>query len=198
MGIDRIAPRAVFLDRDGVLNRNVLNSASGAFESPLVPEDVQIHPGAIEALLSLQRAGYLLILVSNQPNHAKGKASLATLDAIHCKVMEALAFSGVSLTATHYCLHHPQGIVPDYCGPCECRKPSPFFLLEDAKRFGIDLKRSWMIGDRDADVVCGQAAGIRTIRVLEDHPATRSPLEARADFETADLSSAAAIILTAD
>ena len=196
MGIDQVARRAVFLDRDGVLNRNVFHPESGAFESPLVPEDVQILPGVIESLLKLQTADYLLILVSNQPSYAKGKVSLATLDAIHCKVMESLESSGVTLAAMHYCLHHPQGIVPGYSGPCECRKPSPYFLLEDAKRYGLDLKGSWMVGDRNADIACGQAAGVRTIRVREDHPATRDPLDLHAEFEADDLASAAAIILT--
>jgi D-glycero-D-manno-heptose 1,7-bisphosphate phosphatase len=193
MGIDPVGPRAVFLDRDGVLNRNVFNPELGAFESPLTPEAVEILPGVPAALLALQRSGYLLIVISNQPNVAKGKATLAILDAIHGRVMQSLA--GVTFTAVRYCLHHPQGIVPEYSGPCDCRKPSPYFLVEDAKRFGIDLAGSWMIGDRNVDILCGKAAGVRTIRVQEDHPATRYPSDARADFEASGLPAAAAIIL---
>lgn len=204
MGIDQIAslggtkPSAIFLDRDGVINRNVFNPESNAYESPLTPEQVQIHMGVVDALLSLQRAGFLLIVVSNQPNYAKGKTTLATLEAIHRRIMEQLEPAGIHFTAVHYCLHHPQGIITEYSGPCDCRKPSPYFLLEDEKKFAIDLKRSWMVGDRDADVRCGQAAGVRTIRVQEDYPATRDPNDAPADYEAADLATAAAIILQAE
>ncbi len=192
MGINQIGKRAIFLDRDGVLNRNIFNPQSQAFESPLNPADVEILPGVVNALLELQRAGYLLILVSNQPNYAKGKASLETLEAIHNRVVAPLEAAGISLTAVHYCMHHPLGIVPEYSGSCVCRKPSPYFLLEDAGTYSLDLTRCWMVGDRDTDIACGRAAGTQTIRIRGNDVRDLGP---GPDFEAEDLHSAATIIL---
>jgi D-glycero-D-manno-heptose 1,7-bisphosphate phosphatase len=150
--------RAVFLDRDGVLNRNIYYPDTHAWESPRTPGAVRLTPGIAPALASLKAAGYLLIVVSNQPNAAKGKCSREALDLVHAQVVSLLASEAIALDAHYLCLHHP-----DHTGPCECRKPSPFFLLEAAATYGIDLDQSWMIGDRATDVACGRAAGTRTI-----------------------------------
>jgi D-glycero-D-manno-heptose 1,7-bisphosphate phosphatase len=119
---------------------------------------VQLTDGIADALHRLRAAGYLLILVSNQPNAAKGKCTGEELDRVHAKVTELLRAEGISLDSHYLCFHHP-----DYTGPCHCRKPSPHFLFEAAARFGIDLKQSWMIGDRASDIACGRAAGTATI-----------------------------------
>ena len=150
--------RAVFLDRDGVLNRNIFYADTGAWESPRTVEAVALTGGIVPALESLRAAGYLLIVVSNQPNAAKGKCSREALDQVHAQVVALLGAEGIALDAHYLCFHHP-----DHTGPCECRKPSPFFLCEAAAKFNIDLKQSWMIGDRASDIACGQAAGTRTI-----------------------------------
>src|SRR5579862_2948778 len=99
--------RAVFLDRDGVLNRNVWNSETSAYESPLTAEQFELLPKVIPALQLLNDSGYLLFVVSNQPNYAKSKASMETLDAIHCRLETALAQAGIAMTAYYYCFHHP-------------------------------------------------------------------------------------------
>jgi D-glycero-D-manno-heptose 1,7-bisphosphate phosphatase len=119
--------------------------------------------GVREALQRLQRAGYLLFLVSNQPNYAKGKSSLAELDAIDAELRRLLADMCVEFAAFYYCLHHHDGDVAGYSGPCACRKPSPYFLLRAAREFGVDLAHSWMVGDRTTDILCGLIAGARTI-----------------------------------
>lgn len=150
--------RAVFLDRDGVLNRNVFYADTRAWESPRDADAVELTGGLANALHSLRVAGYLLIVVSNQPNAAKGKCSREALDQTHSRLVALLAAEGVPLDAHFICFHHP-----DYTGPCACRKPEPFFLLQAAARYGIDLSQSWMIGDRAGDVACGRAAGTRTI-----------------------------------
>ena len=166
MGADeRRGRRAVFLDRDGVINRNVLNPATGEYESPLTVAEFALIPGAREALLRLQEAGFLLFLVSNQPNYAKGKSSLAELDAIDAALRRELAAIGVEFAAFYYCLHHPEGVVAGYSGACICRKPSPYFLLKAIREFGLDAAESWMVGDRTTDVLCGRAAGVRTIYI---------------------------------
>ena len=161
---------AVFLDRDGVLNKNVFYPDTGEYESPRTPEDFELHRGAIEALTLLIKAQYRLFLVSNQPNFAKGKSTLDELRMTHEKLERALAASNISFDAFYYCYHHPDSRKPGFGGPCECRKPSPYFLRKAEREYGIDLEQSWMIGDRVSDIACGASAGVRTIRILPDYP----------------------------
>lgn len=196
MGIDQVASTAaVFLDRDGVLNRNVLNPATGEYESPGVPEDFQLAPNVLPALKELESAGFRLFLISNQPNYAKGKNSLEELAAVHQCLVSELDKAGIHFSAFYYCYHHPKGVVPEYSGPCDCRKPSPYFLLKARDEFGISLEESWIVGDRVTDIECGAAAGVRTIRVQEDHPAERAASELQADFEAQDLADAVRVII---
>ena len=170
MGIDKVGGRrAVFLDRDGVLNRNVLNPATGEYESPGSPEQFELVEGVFPALRRLQDAGYLLLLVSNQPNFAKGKNSLQELHAVQALLAAGLTKAGIHFTEFYYCFHHPKGIVQSHSGPCDCRKPSTYFLLQAEAAFGISLRDSWMVGDRPTDIECGQNAGVRTVRVRRLH-----------------------------
>ncbi len=197
MGIGDVR-RAVFLDRDGVINRNILNCDTGEYESPHRPEDLHIVPGALEAMAALQAAGFGLFLVSNQPSFAKGKTSLEAIKAIHNRLENHLSGAGIVFDAFYYCYHHPQGIVPGFSGACDCRKPSPFFLRKAAEDFNIDLGSSWMVGDRATDIACGKSAGARTIRIREDHVTRQEPHEPHepvAEFEAADLTKAVQIIL---
>jgi D-glycero-D-manno-heptose 1,7-bisphosphate phosphatase len=199
MGIGRLAraapSHAVFVDRDGVINRNIFNAETGAYESPHRPQDFHLAEGAVPALARLQAAGFRLFLVSNQPSYAKGKTTLAMLEAVHARLVEALNAAGVTFSAFYYCFHHPESELPGYGGPCSCRKPSPFFLFKARNEFGLDLAQSWMVGDRVTDVECGRAAGVHTIRVMEDHPATRRADEMPAEFEARDLAHAVDVIL---
>lgn len=190
--------RAVFLDRDGVINRNVFNPVTGRFEAPHDPRDLVLVPDVASALSQLRGAGFLLCVVSNQPDYALGKASLEMLAAIHKRMEAHMLRQGISFDAVYYCYHHPRGTTPGYSGRCECRKPSPYFLNQARERFGLDMARSWMVGDRATDTECGHAAGVRTIRVAADHPAPRADDETVADFEAADLSAAVQIILRED
>jgi len=161
---------AAFLDRDGVLNELVADPCSGEAESPLTVEDVRLIPGAAQAAAALARAGYALVCVSNQPAAAKGKVPVARLVAVHERVTELLAREGVTLAAWRLCLHHEQGIVPELSRTCTCRKPAPGMLLDAAAALGLDLSRSWMVGDTDSDIAAGRAAGCRTLLVR--HPAS--------------------------
>lgn len=184
--------RAVFLDRDGVINKNVYYAQTGEWEAPLSPDQFEITDGALDVLRELQSAGFLLFVVSNQPNFAKRKATMETLNAIHQQLVDALEKAGVRFSEFYYCYHHPEGVVPELALECECRKPSPLFLRHAAKEFGIDLSQSWIIGDRDTDVECGHAAGTRTIRIIDELGNSSE----RADYNTADLAAAAEIILS--
>lgn len=187
---------AVFLDRDGVINSNVYYPDSGRWEAPRRVVDLALRPEAPAAARALTEAGFMLFVVTNQPNAARGKATRAELDAVQAAAMAGLTIGGALLTEAFICPHHPEGVVPELSIRCACRKPSPFFLHEAARRHAVDLKASWMVGDRDTDIECGQAAGTRTIQIAPDHPGALHGA-ARPDFHAADLAEAAAIILAA-
>ena len=170
---------AVFLDREGVLNAGAPDPASGLLESPLALEQVRLLPNVGPPLRALAGAGWALVCVTNQPASAKGGASVAQLLAVHGRVLELLAGEGVRLDASRICLHHPEGSVAGLAGSCECRKPAPGMLVGAARDLGLDLARSWMIGDTDADVLAGRAAGCRT--VLIDYPGSAHKRSGRAD-----------------
>jgi len=190
--------RAVFLDRDGTINRNQYYPDSGEFEGPRSADDFELYPWAIPALTALKQAGYCLLIVSNQPNFAKGKSTLASLAEIQRKLHVELKHSDIDLLDCYYCYHHPKSQVPGY-SECDCRKPSPKFIFDAAKQYAIDLNRSWMVGDRSTDVECGNRAGLRTIRIEPDHPAAdpRSNWP-KADYYACDLLAASRIILNGE
>ena len=187
---------AVFLDRDGVLSEEVFFPATGRFEAPMVPEALALRPGAGAAVRRLAEAGFPLFLVSNQGAYARGHTTLAALWAVHRRFLELLAAEGAGFTDCFYAFGHPEGVVRHFSGVSLARKPSPYFLLVAGARHGLDLGRSWMVGDQATDVACGQAAGVRTILVDNPHSGDRT-LGARPDFRAADIAAAAALILAA-
>jgi D-glycero-D-manno-heptose 1,7-bisphosphate phosphatase len=155
--------RAVFFDRDGVLNRLILNPATDEFESPHRVEDLQITANLDGLLRPLQDAGYSLFLVSNQPSYAKGKTSMEALQEIHAALDRHLKAAGIVFREYYYCFHHPESRVAELLGPCSCRKPSPYFLEQAISAYHLDRSLSWMVGDQDSDVECGKAAGLKTV-----------------------------------
>lgn len=181
--------KAVFLDRDGVINANMFYADTGEIEAPRKADDFTILPGVLEAMKRLQAAGYLLFVVSNQPNQAKRKATAADHDAIQAKLATALGATGIRIGEFFYCFHHPKGVEPSLSGPCDCRKPSPYFLNQARDAHKLDMAQSWMVGDRDTDIQCGKAAGVRTISIAEDAQ------DMGADYAVASLAGASALIL---
>lgn len=193
------AGRAVFLDRDGVLNELVLNPATGDHESPYRPEDVRLTRGAAEAIGLLRTLGVPLVVVSNQPSAAKGTTDLASLAAVHDAVMRRLADAGAEVDEVRYCFHHPAGTDPELGRPCDCRKPAPGLILQAADALGLDdeaLGRSWLIGDSDVDVQAGRAAGLRTVLVDDPRSAHRRS-GAAADARAGNVLDAARIVVAA-
>ncbi len=186
---------AAFLDRDGVLNEGVPDPSSGALESPLRVEDVRLLPGVAAALRRLAAAGFALVCVSNQPAAAKGRATVAELLAVHERVLALLAREGARLDASYLCPHHPGGVVPALSGPCPCRKPAPGMLLDAADALGLELGASWMIGDTDADVGAGLAAGCRTVLLAYPGSAHKRLGGASPDLVAADLPGGVARLL---
>jgi len=192
--VSRARP-AIFLDRDGVLNELVRGAEDGQGESPLSVGDVRLIPGAAAAVAALRSAGYALVCVTNQPAAAKGQASVSTLQAIQRRVGELLAAEGAGLDAWRMCPHHPAGVVPELSGPCDCRKPAPGMLLEAAGEMGLDLSRSWLFGDTDADMLAGRAAGCRTVLVANPFSAHKRSQAADYDLLARDLADGVAQLL---
>jgi D-glycero-D-manno-heptose 1,7-bisphosphate phosphatase len=190
-----LSRRAAFLDRDGVLDALVPDPISGRSESPLRPEDVRLLPGAAPAARELADAGFALVGVSNQPAAAKGTIPLEQLLAVQQRVVELLRAESVSFDGFYLCTHHPDAVVEGLRGPCDCRKPAPGMLLRAAAELGLDLAASWMIGDTDADVGAGRAAGCRTALVENPSSAHKRGGDAPADVTTADLAEAVAEIV---
>jgi D,D-heptose 1,7-bisphosphate phosphatase len=157
------AMKAVFLDRDGVINELVYHLEQGIIDSPFTVEQFRLFPGVGEAIRKLHEMGYKVILVSNQPGIAKGHMSEETFDEIRKRMQAELAKEGAFLDGEYYCFHHPEAKVEGLRDSCECRKPKPGLLLQAAKEMGIDLYQSWMIGDGLTDVKAGKGAGTRTI-----------------------------------
>lgn len=177
--------RALFLDRDGVVDELVFYPSHQEWESPRSVLDLHIRAGAAEALKEAARTGWLLFLISNQPSYAKGKCRLEDLQQVHERVLDELKNAGVPITGSFVCYHHPQSKIEGF-GTCQCRKPSPFFIREAAKKHGVDLSRSWMVGDQDTDVVTGINAGCRTALLKYEHSSDKRGA-ARPDLICADL-----------
>ena len=185
---------AVFLDRDGVINVLVLNPCTGEYEPPYSADDLKLFSGVIRSLRDLQNAGFALFLVSNQPDYAKGKTTLEQIRAVHERLDHFLKSEGILFCDYYYCYHHPGGIVPGYSFSCECRKPKPYFLLKASQDYGIDRDQSWMVGDRDTDIECGKAAGVRTILIKNPQSSGDRDLS-NPDFTAVNLKEAVRIIL---
>jgi D-glycero-D-manno-heptose 1,7-bisphosphate phosphatase len=170
MGVAEIMNKAVFLDRDGVINKLILNPRTGDFESPHAISDLQFFPWTFDALKRLALSNYSLFVVSNQPSFAKGKVALETLLAIQKKFKDIMMENGIVFTKCYYCYHHPNGVIGEYTKECECRKPKPFFVNKAVADYSISKNGSWFVGDRESDVLCGQAAGLKTILIGKPQP----------------------------
>jgi D-glycero-D-manno-heptose 1,7-bisphosphate phosphatase len=153
MGIHEVTRRAIFLDRDGVINRAPVRN--GVPRPPSSLDELEILPGVSEALARLKSAGFRLVVVTNQPDVARGVLSREAVEAIHAALSERLP-----IDEFHVCWH-------DDADQCPCRKPEPGMLLEAAREARLDLSSSYMVGDRWRDVEAGRRAGCVTVFV--DH-----------------------------
>jgi D-glycero-D-manno-heptose 1,7-bisphosphate phosphatase len=152
--------KAVFLDRDGVINRK---AADGQYVTRW--EEFQLLPGVPKAITQLNQAGFCVIVVTNQRCVAKGLLTEAGLESLHRRMTEHLASAGARIDAIYCCPHELEPA-------CSCRKPAPGMLLEAARSRDLDLASSWMVGDSAADIQAGKSAGCRTARVWVDSRAT--------------------------
>ena len=168
--------RALFLDRDGVIDALVQHD-DGEWGAPLRPEQVRILPGALEAMNRAASDGWLLFVVTNQPDAAKGKTSQASLHAVHEELVRQLG--AAPITEFFYCFHRAEDL-------CACRKPSPYFVEHAARYHEVDLGRSWFAGDADTDIECGRRAGCRTALIEYEHSGHRRQGQ-KADLTCTDL-----------
>ena len=144
--------KAVFLDRDGVLNRELGNYVMHL-------EEFIINDGVVEALRIFREKNYLLIVISNQGGISKGICTREQVDYLHLHLHRALKNQGIILEEIYYCPHHPENT------NCICRKPDSQMLEKAMARFDIDATRSYFIGDAERDMIAGEKAGLQTIRV---------------------------------
>ncbi len=171
--------RAVFLDRDGVLNRAVVTDGK-----PYPPDTLaqfELLPDAAESCRRLKDAGYVLIVVTNQPDVGRGTQKKEVVEAMHRALCEALPIDHIEV-----CYDPGQG------QPSEFRKPAPGMILRAAKRFAIDLGRSFMIGDRWRDIDCGHAAGCKTVFIDYGY---REALRQAPDWRVSSLAESTTMIL---
>lgn len=150
--------KAVFLDRDGTLNKYV------GFLRDI--NDFELLDGVTDAIKAINNSGYLAIVVTNQPVIARGEVTVPQLEEIHNKMETLLGLEGAYIDAIYYCPHHPhkgyEGEIPELKFDCDCRKPKPGMLMQAAEGFNIDLSQSWMVGDSENDIQCGKNAGCKT------------------------------------
>lgn len=151
--------KAVFLDRDGTINKYV------GFMRDI--ESFELIDGVADAIKEINKSGYLAIVVTNQPVIARGEVTYEELNLIHNKMETLLGNEGAYLDAIYYCPHHPhsgyEGEIPELKFDCDCRKPKPGMLLKAAKDYNIDLSQSYMVGDSENDVTAGIAAGCKSV-----------------------------------
>lgn len=166
--------RAVFLDRDGVLNldRGYVHQ----------PADLQLLPGVPEALATLKARGFLLVVITNQSGVARGFYDVDAVDAFHAAMQQALKPAGVQLDAFYLCPH---------LDGCDCRKPKPGMVLQAAREHSIDLNQSYLVGDKVSDIVCAISAGVTPIQVKRDSEAKHPGALA----QVGDLAAAVAFIV---
>jgi D-glycero-D-manno-heptose 1,7-bisphosphate phosphatase len=174
--------RAVFLDRDGVVSRSLVRN--GLPFAPTTFNDFEILPEAANACRRLKQAGFILIVITNQPEVGRGTMKKEIVEAMHTKMCRELPIDRVGV-----CFHPGHGM-----SQCDCRKPKTGLLIFAARELNIDLAQSWMVGDRWRDIDCGFAASCRTIFIERGYA---EALKHAPDFRARDLTAAVDLILAA-
>lgn len=153
--------RAVFLDRDGVINE----------EHGYITkwEEFKILPQVVESIQSLKDHGFVIVVITNQSGIAKGLYTEEDVRMIHQQFNHFLAQHATSVDGFYYCPHHPQGNIQEYSINCHCRKPENGMILQAAEDFNLNLEASYLIGDAERDILAGKKSGLTTIRVMTGH-----------------------------
>lgn len=171
---------AVFLDRDGTINRS--DVVEGVPVPPKSVAELVLLPGVTESMVALKEAGFALVVFTNQPDVRRGSQSREAVEEIHQHLRATLPLDAV------YCCYHDDG------DGCTCRKPEPGMIIDAARHFRLDLASSYAVGDRWRDIEAGRRAGVTTILIRQPYSGRE---RARADFEVSDMRAACRLILEA-
>ena len=185
--------KAIFLDRDGTLNVDV------GYLHRL--EDLELYPWTGDALRLLKRAGYVLVVVTNQSGIAHGLIAPGFVETCHAEMRRRLQAAGADLDALYFCNHHPRGSVAGLGVDCRCRKPLPGMVEDAVRDLGVDPAQSWVVGDKWLDVNLAHAVGARSILVRTGWGADqeqRRPAGQRVDAICDNLIHAVSVIIAAD
>ena len=185
MGEHEIRRRAVFLDRDGVINKPVVRG--GRPYPPAAAKDFELYEDVATGCARLEAAGYLLVVVTNQPDVARGTQTRAVVEAMHRQMQTALP----QIARVEVCWHAGA----DRGDPCDCHKPEPGMVLRAAKALGVDLARSFLVGDRWRDVDCGHRSGCWTVFIDRHYSET---LRERPDWTVESFGQAVEVIMQAE
>ncbi|MFC1583966.1 D-glycero-alpha-D-manno-heptose-1,7-bisphosphate 7-phosphatase [Fibrobacterota bacterium] len=168
--------KAIFLDRDDTINRDT---------NYLIKfEDFQILDGVIPALRIMQDAGFLLFITTNQSGIARGFFSIDQVDNLNCQIHEFLKKNGITITETVYCPHLENGKVPEFATSCDCRKPRPGMILHLQKKYNLDLKRCFSVGDKLRDVQAGEAAGVKSFLIKSNPESNGIDVPSASQFDS--------------
>lgn len=178
---------AVFLDRDGTIIRQV--------ELLHKPSELRVFRDAASTIKTFNALGYVTVIITNQPVVARGIIGPKEVDRIHAVLVKRLAKRSAKIDAIYYCPHHPNANMKKYRMVCKCRKPSPGMILQAAKDYGIDLKKSFLVGDSTQDVLAAKRAKVKMILVKTGHGG-KDPwqYEGKPDFVVANLAGAAKVV----
>ncbi len=165
---------AIFLDRDGVLTVEHMTIT--------IPSEIEIFDYARECVDKIHKLGYLAIVITNQEGVAKGLFSMDELTALNRRIRSSLGVDDIFC-----CPHHPEGSVKEYAIVCDCRKPKPGLIRQATDKYDVDLKRSYMVGDRAGDILAGESAGVRTVLLDSGYGRSRLEEDVVADYYCADL-----------
>jgi D-glycero-D-manno-heptose 1,7-bisphosphate phosphatase len=157
--------KAVFLDRDGVVNELIYFAEHGRIDTPLNPRQFRLISGVAAGIKTLQQYGFRVVIVSNQPGIAKGQLTPTMFERLVKRMRRLLKKEGVEMDAEYYCLHHPSAIKVEYQKTCSCRKPNPGLIVQAVREGGLDIKASFMVGDGLTDIEAGRRAGCRTVLI---------------------------------
>jgi D-glycero-D-manno-heptose 1,7-bisphosphate phosphatase len=189
--------RAVFLDRDGVINPLIYHQDHGIVDSPFTLRQFSVLPRVPQAIRLLNDLGFAVVVASNQPGIAKRHFDLDLLGQFENKLRKALTPSGAHIDAAYYCLHHPDASVRKYRLHCDCRKPAAGMLRQATDELGLSLEDSYMIGDGLTDIEAGHTAGCQTIFIGRwkcEYEQFIHPPDLRPSFVAKDLWEAAKLI----
>jgi len=186
--------KAVFLDRDGVVDPLIYWERMRRPEAPHRVEDFAIYPFVVKSLRLIKEGGFYVVLVSNQPDVALGQLDMGTQLRIEAIFAEFCEENGGLVDRHCYCHHHPHGVVPGLTADCRCRKPGTLFLEEARRDFDLAPKECFFIGDQPTDMECGRRFGCRTVKVRDPRYAGAPETHGAADFYVENLWEAARLI----